>query len=196
MVRSVATASQAQPSAAKEPRHRCFPSDRPGSGDHKHRHISYFRHSIWIRSRPQPPGKNAIQNYETFQSDIYECNQNRWMQGFSWVQCILHIHISIYMWTEWSLFRMLFNSFSEYLAFCVYQRFNGMQRKRDWFSSCWGTWAKHCVWRSIPWNTTGSMDTVSPYSPHLHPPCSVLYEFTEHEGWELINFTLMYICLN
>ena len=32
------------------------------------------------------------------------------------------------------------------------------------------------------------MDTVSPYSPHLHPPCSVLYEFTEHEGWELINF--------
>jgi len=42
-----------------------------------------------------------------------------------------------------------------------------MQRKRDWFSLCWGTWAKHCVWRSIPWNTTGSMDTVSPYSPHL-----------------------------
>ena len=94
---SAAEHSRAQPSAAKEPRHRCFPSDRPGSGDHKHRHISYFRHSIWIRSRPQPPGKNAIQNYETFQSDIYECNQNRWMQGFSWVQCILHIHISIYI---------------------------------------------------------------------------------------------------
>ena len=109
------------------------------------------------------------------------------------VKCILNI---IKLWTEWSLFRMLFNSFSEYLAFCVYQRFNGMQRKRNWFSLCWGTWAKHCVWRSIPWNTTGSMDTVSPYSPHLHPPCSVLYEVTEHEGWELINFTLMYICLN
>ena len=40
------------------------------------------------------------------------------------------------------------------------------------------------------------MYTVFPSSPHLHPPCSVLYEFTEHEGWELINFTLMYICLN
>ena len=38
----------------------------------------------------------------------------------------------------------------------------------------------------------GIIYTVIPYSPHLHPPCSVLYGFTEHEGWELINFTLMY----
>ena len=64
------------------------------------------------------------------------------------------------------------------------------------FFAALGSWAKHCVWQKVPWNTMGIIYTVIPYSPHLHPPCSVLYGFTEHEGWELINFTLMYMCPN
>ena len=33
---------------------------------------------------------------------------------------------------------------------------------------------------------------IAPLSPHSHPPCSVLLDSTEHEGWELIELTLMY----
>ena len=32
------------------------------------------------------------------------------------------------------------------------------------------------------------MYAVSPYSPHLRPPCLVWIDFTKHEGWELMNF--------
>ena len=52
------------------------------------------------------------------------------------------------------------------------------------------------VYRSFQPLQVGMSYAVLPPSPHLHPPCSVLCGFTEHEGWELINFPLMYMCLN
>ena len=109
-----------------------------------------------------------------------------------------NICIYIYiMWTVESLFRIccLVNYSKSCVAVSSVSRKHGGEL-RSFFFAALGSWAKHCVWQKVPWNTMGIIYTVIPYSPHLHPPCSVLYGFTEHEGWELINFTLMYMCPN
>ena len=99
---------------------------------------------------------------------------------------IIYIYIYI-LWTEWSLFRMWFNSFQNTLRLCL-PTFQRHAAEAQLIFLDMGTSAKHCVWRSIPWNTMGGMYTVFPSSPHLHPPCSALWGFAEHEGWELVNF--------
>ena len=100
---------------------------------------------------------------------------------------ILYYVVLYILWTEWSLFRMWFNSFKNTLRLCL-PTFQRHAAEAQLIFLDMGTWAKHCVWQSIPWNTMGSMYTVFPSSPHLHPPCSALCGFAEHEGWELINF--------
>ena len=140
---------------------------------------------------------NIIQHYTTLYLKVYKYYV---ILYYIMLYYIILYHIILYyiyyMWTEWSLFRMCCLQFARSFAlqFPAFQ--DSIAESCGLFFAELGSWAKHCVWRSIPWNTTGSLDAVFPYSPHLHPPCSVLSEFTEHEGWELINFTLMYICLN
>jgi hypothetical protein len=53
------------------------------------------------------------------------------------------------------------------------------------FFAALGSWAKHCVWQKVPWNTMGIIYTVIPYSPHLH----VLYEKSYHM------YIYIYICM-
>ena len=62
---------------------------------------------------------------------------------------------------------MWFNSFQNTLRLCL-PTFQRHAAEAQLIFLDMGTWAKHCVWRSIPWNTMGSMYTVFPSSPHLH----------------------------
>ena len=75
---------------------------------------------------------------------------------------------------------------------CVFQRFNGCNGGAAYFSLKWAL-EPTVRWRMVPWNIAGLMYAVSPYSPHLHPPCLVWIDFTKHEGWELMNFVVVHL---
>ena len=120
--------------------------------------------------------------------DVIQCHFMAFNMSFN---LILYVILR----TELSLFRMWFNSFRNTVRLCL-PTFQRHAAEAQLLFLDMGTWAKHCVWRSIPWNTMGSVWTVFPSSPHLHPPCSALCWFAEHEGWELINSPLMYKCSN
>ena len=82
---------------------------------------------------------------------------------------------------------MLFGQLLEVLR-CRFQRLKKALRRAAVFSlPRWGL-EPNIAFGLSPLKYVGVSYTVLPSSPHLHPPCSALCEFAEHEGWELINF--------
>ena len=89
-----------------------------------------------------------------------------WYWYMIYLICYIHVESPIsyiyILWTELSLFRIcrLANCVRS-LAYC-FQRFNRALQRNALFSMLeWGlepTWR----WRTIPWNTTGGINTVSP----------------------------------
>ena len=67
----------------------------------------------------------------------------------------------------------------------------GMAEQRFLFP-LFGALSQHGVGEQVLEILRGLSYAVAPLSPHSHPPCSVLFDSTEHEGWELIELTLMY----
>ena len=105
-----------------------------------------------------------------------------------------YIYTTLYMWTEWSLFRMLSKVASRAPSVCVFQRFNG----------CNGGAA------CFPWNGHLSQQCVGEWSLEILRGLCTLYPrivpiCTPHVWCELISpntkdgnlwISLLYICLN
>ena len=79
-----------------------------------------------------------------------------------------------------------------FLRSCL-QRFNLAWRSNAYFSLLDWVLSQRGVGEQVLEMIRGLSYTIAPLSPLSHPPCSVLFDSTEHEGWELIELTLMYI---